>query len=322
MTHTTQRVLVTGCAGFIGSHLTESLLADGVDVIGVDCFNANYDRPQKLNNLERAREWDSFDFIPLDLSRGDLDDIVAEVDTVFHLAAEPGVRSSWGDRFQRYVQNNLVATQHLLHAVADADVQRLVYASSSSIYGQALSFPTSENTIPDPRSPYGMTKLSGEHLCHAFQKNFGVETVSLRFFTVFGPRQRPDMAFNIFLRAALEGEPLTLYGDGGQTRDFTYVADIVAATRAAAVNEVPGGSVYNLGGGIQSSLNDAVDLIQEVTGVDLDVRRTDVVPGDVRDTSADTTRARRDLGFRPETSLADGLAAEYEWMRERVASAR
>lgn len=321
MTRITQRVLVTGCAGFIGSHLTESLLADGVEVIGVDCFNANYGRSQKLKNLERAREWDSFDFIPLDLSRGDLDDIVAEVDTVFHLAAEPGVRSSWGDRFQRYVQNNLVATQHLLHAVAGANVGRFVYASSSSIYGQALSFPTNEHTIPDPRSPYGMTKLSGEHLCHAFQKNFGLDTVSLRFFTVFGPRQRPDMAFNIFLRAAMTGQPLTLYGDGRQTRDFTYVGDIVAGTRAAAVSDVPGGSVYNLGGGVQSSLNEAVSLIEEITGIELDVQRSAVVPGDVRDTSADTLSAQRDLGFRPRTCLAEGLLEEFGWMRSlQVAS--
>ncbi|MEV4420649.1 GDP-mannose 4,6-dehydratase [Patulibacter sp. NPDC049589] len=313
-----KRALVTGCAGFIGSHLTESLLADGVDVVGVDCFNANYGRSQKLANLANAREWDSFDFVPVDLSRGELDELVDGVDTVFHLAAEPGVRASWGDNFQRYVQNNLVATQHLLNAVARAGTPRIVYASSSSVYGQAKVFPTTELATPAPQSPYGMTKLSGEHLCYAFSENFDVETVSLRFFTVFGPRQRPDMAFNIFSKAALAGEPIVVYGDGHQTRDFTFVSDIVAATRSAATSAVAPGSVYNLGGGVRSSLREVLGIIDGLNGGRVDVTYSTTVPGDVRDTAADTSRARRDLGFAPAVSLSEGLEREFEWLRGQI----
>src|SRR4051794_1145653 len=220
------RALVTGCAGFIGSHLTESLLADGASVVGVDCFNDNYGRREKIGNLEQARDWEAFDFVPIDLARGDLQDIVVDCDVVFHLAAEPGVRASWGSRFETYVRNNVVATQHLLDAVT-ASRAKLVYASSSSVYGQAETFPTREDALPAPFSPYGVTKLTAEHLCQTYFANFGVEAVSLRFFSVYGPRQRPDMAFNIFCRAILEGRPLNVYGDGGQTRDFTYVADVV-----------------------------------------------------------------------------------------------
>jgi nucleoside-diphosphate-sugar epimerase len=215
------RALVTGCAGFIGSHLTEALLADGVSVLGVDCFNDNYGRRQKLHNLETAREWDEFDFVPVDLSRGELHDLVADCETVYHLAAEPGVRSSWGLRFDQYLRNNVLATQLLLEAMRDQSGKRFVYASSSSIYGQAEALPTSEDTTPRPHSPYGTTKLAGEHLCALYHGNHGVETVMLRYFSVYGPRQRPDMAFNRFCRAAIGGDPITVFGDGHQTRDFT-----------------------------------------------------------------------------------------------------
>ena len=228
------RVLVTGCAGFIGSHLTESLLFDGHEVVGIDCFNDNYGRPAKRQNLEHALEWKEFDFVPLDLVRGELAPLIEECDVVFHLAAEPGVRSSWGDRFESYERNNIAATHQLLEAAKLVPEKRFVYASSSSVYGQAEMLPTPESTTPRPFSPYGVTKLAAEHLCDAYHRNFGVALVSLRYFSVYGPRQRPDMAFNIFCRAALDGQPLHVYGDGGQTRDFTYVADVVAATRAAA----------------------------------------------------------------------------------------
>ena len=228
------RTLVTGCAGFIGSHLTESLLADGHVVLGVDCFNDNYGRRDKLENLAHAQQWDGFEFVPVDLSRGDLHDLVEECDVVFHLAAEPGVRASWSGRFETYVRNNVVATQHLLEAARRVPERRVVYASSSSVYGQAEQLPTAEDVLPQPFSPYGMTKLAAEHLCGLYHANYGVETVSLRYFTVYGPRQRPDMAFNIFCRAALAGETITIYGDGSQTRDFTFVGDIVAATPGAS----------------------------------------------------------------------------------------
>jgi UDP-glucuronate 4-epimerase len=307
------RALVTGCAGFIGSHLTDSLLADGHEVLGVDCFNDNYARPEKRRNLEHALEWDEFDFVPLDLARGDLSELVDECDVVFHLAAEPGVRSSWGPRFASYERNNLTATQHLLEAARHAPERRFVYASSSSIYGQAEALPTPEDTIPRPFSPYGVTKLAAEHLCDAYHGNFALDTVSLRFFSVYGPRQRPDMAFNIFCRAALAGEPLTLFGDGGQTRDFTFVADVVAACRAAGETADIGGRVYNIGGGSRVSVNEAVDLLAQYAGTELAVERHEVVRGDVRDTGADTTRAREELGFAPQTAFADGLRAEFEF---------
>jgi UDP-glucuronate 4-epimerase len=310
------RALVTGCAGFIGSHLTEALLRDGVEVIGVDCFNANYGRHQKLANLHHALDWRVFEFVPLDLAIGELDDLVREVDVVFHLAAEPGVRASWGPRFQRYVTNNVVATHQLLRSLETLPGRRLVYASSSSIYGQAESMPTAEDARPAPLSPYGLTKLTGEHLCNIYHANHGLEVVSLRYFTVFGPRQRPDMAFNIFCRAALEGAPIEIYGDGHQTRDFTFVEDVVAATRAAAVAPIDAGGAYNVGGGLRASLRDVIAAIEDVSGNALDVSFGPEQPGDVRDTGADTAKAREHLGFDPRTSLLDGIAAEFEWLRD------
>jgi UDP-glucose 4-epimerase len=316
------KALVTGCAGFIGSHLTEALLSDGVAVVGVDCFNDNYGRREKLHNLETARDWEDFDFVPLDLSRGELRDLVEECDTVFHLAAEPGVRSSWGLRFDQYLRNNVLATQLLLEAIRGLSGKRFVYASSSSIYGDAEALPTPETATPRPHSPYGMTKLAGEHLCSLYHRNHGVETVALRYFSVFGPRQRPDMAFNIFCRAALRGEPITVYGDGRQTRDFTYVGDVVAATRAAAASPELGRRVFNVGGGSRAALRDAIELIAEFNGQQLDVRYLPMQHGDVRDTSADIALARADLGYSPTTPLADGLRDEFDWVRSSVGRAQ
>jgi nucleoside-diphosphate-sugar epimerase len=295
------KALVTGCAGFIGSHLTESLLADGATVLGVDCFNDNYGRRQKLHNLETARDWDQFDFVPVDLSRGELHELVEECDTVYHLAAEPGVRSSWGLRFDQYLRNNVLATQLLLEAMRDQPGKRFVYASSSSIYGEAEALPTPEATTPRPFSPYGMTKLAAEHLCSLYHGNHGVDTVALRYFSVYGPRQRPDMAFNIFCRA------------------FTYVGDVVAATRAAASIAEATGGTFNVGGGSRTALAEAIDLIREFGGRPLEVAHLPMQDGDVRDTGADTTLARETLGYAPSTSFADGLEAEFEWV---VASAR
>src|SRR3954452_21495492 len=268
------KALVTGCAGFIGSHLVESLLEDGHDVLGVDCFNDNYGRAQKLRNLERALDWDGFEFVPIDLSRGQLTELVAETDVVFHLAAESGVRPSWGGRFEQYVRNNVTATQHVLEAVHACGGRRVVYASSSSVYGQAQSFPTAEDALPAPFSPYGVTKLAGEHLAMLYAGNHGLDCVALRYFSVYGPRQRPDMAFRRFAAAALEGRPLEVYGDGGQTRDFTFVADIVAATRAAA--EAPGvaGQVINVGGGSRARLDEAIEILSSLAGRPLEVHRT------------------------------------------------
>jgi UDP-glucuronate 4-epimerase len=312
------RALVTGCAGFIGSHLTESLLRDGISVIGVDCFNANYGRAQKLDNLHSALDWKAFEFVPLDLATGDLADLVREVDVVFHLAAEPGVRSSWGEQFKRYMTNNILATQQLLRALEQVPGKRLVNASSSSIYGQAETLPTCEDAPAAPRSPYGLTKLAGEHLCNVYHANHGLEVTSLRYFTVFGPRQRPDMAFNIFCRAALKNDEINIYGDGYQTRDFTFVADVVAATRAAATASIDSGGAYNIGGGLRGSLRDVLSAIEKLAGRELKLNFECEQAGDVRDTGADTSKARADLGFSPTTSLDDGIAAEFEWLRQRI----
>jgi len=310
------RVLVTGCAGFIGSHLTESLLEDGGEVVGVDCFNDNYGRAQKLRNLERAMEWRGFEFVPIDLARGNLFDLVSEVEVIFHLAAEPGVRASWGDRFELYLRNNVLATQHLLEAASHWPGRRFVYASSSSIYGQAARFPTPETVTPMPFSPYGVTKLAAEHLCEAYYGNHGVDAVILRYFSVYGPRQRPDMAFHRFCQAAIRAEPITVFGDGHQTRDFTFVGDVVRATRTAAEAPELGGLVMNIGGGAQVSVNEALDFIAELAGRQPDVRYVEPMHGDVRDSCADSTLAARHLGLDTRTQWRDGVQRQWEWAVE------
>jgi UDP-glucuronate 4-epimerase len=313
---------VTGCAGFIGSHLTESLLADGYRAIGLDCFNDNYGRVQKLHNLDRARELEGFEFVPLDLAFGDLFDLVADCDVVFHLAAEPGVRSSWGDRFGKYVRNNVASTQHLLEAIQPFPEKRFVFASSSSVYGEASTLPTHEDVMPMPHSPYGVTKLAAEHLCQSYHANFGVDAVILRYFSVYGPRQRPDMAFNIFCRAAVNDESITVFGDGNQTRDFTFVDDVVAATRLAAEAPDLHARVFNVGGGSHITLRTALGLIERFAGRRLQVRYLTREAGDVRDTLADVTRSREVLGFETGVSFEDGLLAEFDWVVEREESAR
>jgi UDP-glucuronate 4-epimerase len=308
------RALVTGCAGFIGSHLTEALLADGADVLGVDCFTDNYATADKRANLERARQYDDFRLVTDELSGADLEPLLADRDVVFHLAAEPGVRASWGTRFDRYVRNNVAATQRLLEASAAEPERRIVYASSSSVYGDAEQLPTPEDATPQPLSPYGVTKLAAEQLCRLYHAEHGVDAVALRFFSVYGPRQRPDMAFRRFCEAATEGRPIELFGDGRQTRDFTYVADVVAATRAAAAAPGVGGSAYNIGGGARVSLNGALERLAAIAGRPLDVRRRGREDGDVRHTGAAIARARAELGFAPATALERGLAAEFEWV--------
>jgi UDP-glucuronate 4-epimerase len=308
--------LVTGCAGFIGSQLTESLLGDGDLVIGVDCFNDNYGRGEKLRNLDRARSWENFEFVPLDLSRGDLGALVAESDVVFHLAAEPGVRASWGTRFEHYMRNNVSATQHLLEAANLHPGRRFVFASSSSVYGSAERLPTPEDTLCRPHSPYGVTKLAAENMCLLYHANLGVDVVALRLFSVYGPRQRPDMAFRRFSHAVMSGDEIRVFGDGEQTRDFTYVGDVVAALRAAAAKPAASGRVYNIGGGNQVSVNEALRLLSEYAGRPLDVQHVAVQHGDVKRTAADTTRARAELGFAPAVGISDGLRKEFEWVLE------
>jgi UDP-glucuronate 4-epimerase len=310
------KALVTGCAGFIGSHLTESLLEDGHEVLGVDCFNDNYRRADKRANLERAREHRGFRLVEADLVDLDARRVIAECDVVYHLAGEPGVRGSWGQRFDRYTRHNVAATQRLLEAARAEPGRRFVYASSSSVYGDAMALPTREDATPQPLSPYGVTKLAAEHMCVLYEEEHGVDTIALRYFSVYGPRQRPDMAFRRFCEAVLAGRPIELFGDGRQTRDFTYVADIVAATRAAG--EGPATGVFNVGGGARISLNRALEVLAGIAGRPLDVRRGDRESGDVQDTGADISRARAHLGYDPATSVKEGLAAEFDWVRDYV----
>ena len=305
--------LVTGAAGFIGSHLAERLLADGATVVGVDCFTDHYARELKEANLAALRARRRFRFVETSVQAADWPALLAGTTHVFHLAARAGVRGSWGRHFDAYVACNVEATQVLLEACRSAALERLVYASSSSVYGDAGELPMREEARLQPVSPYGVTKLAAEHLCHLYWAAYGLPAVSLRYFTVYGPRQRPDMAFHRFFRAVMAGTPIALYGDGTQTRDFTYVDDAVAATVSAGLRGAPGG-VYNIGGGARVSLNDVLALLARCTGREPVVRREASRKGDMRDTCADTGRARRDLRFAPSVTLEQGIEAEYEWL--------
>jgi UDP-glucuronate 4-epimerase len=308
------KAVVTGVAGFIGSHLAERLLADGDDVVGVDCFTDYYPRELKLRNLEALRDQGRFRLVEERLQDAELVRILDGTDHVYHLAAQAGVRSSWGREFSHYTEHNVLATQRLLEAALVAGRPRVVYASSSSVYGDAPSLPLREDGFCRPISPYGVTKLAAEHLCTLYHRNHGLATVSLRFFTVYGPRQRPDMAFNRFLSAARDGRPISVFGDGTQTRDFTYVDDIVTAVRQAALSGRPG-CVYNVGGGERVALNEVLRLVETVTGQRLQIQRQEPQKGDMKDTFADTSAAQRDLGFRSSVGLAEGLAREWRWIR-------
>jgi UDP-glucose 4-epimerase len=314
------KALVTGAAGFIGSHLTATLLDGGAEVSGIDCFTDYYPRAIKEANLDVNRGRSGFHFIGASLQHGDLDSLLHGKTHVFHLAAQAGVRKSWGSDFRVYTDNNIDATQRLLEACVGRPLHRFVYASSSSVYGDNVSIPMREDALPQPVSPYGVTKLAAEQLCYLYHVNHAVPTTSLRYFTVYGPRQRPDMAFNRFISAALHRQPITLYGDGEQTRDFTFVSDAVAATIAAGERGVPG-RAYNVGGGARVSVNQVLDIVARLAGHSLDIRREPSPKGDMRDTYADTSLARADLGFAPRVTLAEGLEAEYRWLSSTVAPA-
>ncbi len=310
------RALVTGCAGFIGSQVAEALLANGHEVVGIDCFTDNYPREHKQANLIPAREHDRFTFVNADLVTTNVEALLEGCDAVFHLAAEPGVRSSWGQKFDRFLRNNIRATQRLLEASAQTPERRIVYASSSSIYGDSEALPTPEDATPQPLSPYGVTKLAAEQLCRLYHANHGVDAVALRFFSVYGPRQRPDMAFRRFCEAAASRAPIEIYGDGRQTRDFTFVGDVVAAVLAAGAARDVGGEAYNIGGGSRVSLAATLELLAAIAGRPLDVPHQERESGDVQDTGADIARASEALRFEPGTDLREGLQAEFEWVLE------
>jgi nucleoside-diphosphate-sugar epimerase len=308
------RYLVTGAAGFIGSHLCERLLALGDEVIGVDAFIPYYPKPLKERNLTDASKNARYRFLPLDLRSDDLKQAVECVDFVFHLAAMPGLVASWTE-FDLYQSCNLTATQRLLEAVKGSpSLKRFVYGSTSSVYGK---FASGDETLPTkPVSPYGVTKLAGEHLARAHLEIFGTPTVVLRFFSVYGPRQRPDMAYNIFIKALLTGSPITVYGDGQQVRGNTYVADCVEAVIASAGAQV--GETYNIGGGEMVSILDVMAKLERIGGKKFTVKSEAARIGDQRHTFADTTKLRRHLGWEPKTGLDDGLARQFEWQRANV----
>jgi len=307
------KALVTGAAGFIGSHLTASLLDRGATVVGLDSFTDYYPRAIKERNLEDNRRRDGFRFVETAIHAADLSALLDGVTHVFHLAAQAGVRKSWGRDFTTYTVNNVDATQLLLEACVGRPLERFVHASSSSVYGDRAPIPMREDALPQPVSPYGVTKMAAEQLGYLYHVNYGVPVVAMRYFTVYGPRQRPDMAFHRFIRAALAGEPIALYGDGEQTRDFTFVSDAVAATIAAGDRGVNGRS-YNIGGGSRVSMNDVIRIIEGIAGHPLKINREGAQKGDMRDTYADTSLARQDLGFTPAISLEEGIRAEYRWL--------
>jgi nucleoside-diphosphate-sugar epimerase len=305
---------VTGAAGFIGSHLSERLLAAGHAVVGIDCFADYYERAMKEQNLEPSLGHDEFQFEEADLVDADLAPLLDGAAVVYHLAGQPGVRPSWGNQFDRYVRDNVLATQRLLEALKGTAIKRFVFAGSSSVYGDAERFPTKETALPRPVSPYGVTKLAAEHLTHLYTRNFGIPAVSVRYFTVYGPRQRPDMAFSRFMQALTAGEDIEVFGDGEQTREFTYVSDAVDGTIKASTADVVG-QVFNLGGGSRVTVNKVLVTLEEISGIKVRRQNLPAAPGDPRHTGASINLARARLGWEPRVSLGEGLTKQWEWFR-------
>ena len=310
------RTLVTGVAGFIGSSLAEELIKRGDSVIGIDSFTDYYPREIKEKNIANLRREKNFSFIQADILETDLSGVLSKVDCCFHQAAQAGVRKSWGEEFEIYVRCNILATQRLLEEAIKSKLARFVFASSSSVYGAVYTFPTKEETLPNPFSPYGTTKLCAENLVSLYQKNYGLSSVSLRYFTVFGPRQRPDMAFHRFIKAGLKGEEIEIYGSGKQTRDFTFISDIVSANILAAESNVCG--AFNIGGGERVTLLEAIKEIEKAIGMPIKIKVTSEQKGDVQDTLADITKAKKELFWSPEYNLASGLSLQVGWMKDNL----
>ncbi len=296
------KALVTGCAGFIGSHLAGRLLEEGYKVVGIDCFAPYYPRENIEENIAGILKQKQFEFIEADILG--LKEF-PQVDYVFHQAAQPGVRGSWGDKFEIYVRNNILATQKLLEFYKGEKLTKFIYASSSSIYGDA-ELPLKESAAPKPISPYGVTKLAGENLCYLYHKSYGMPIISLRYFTVYGPRQRPDMAIHKMVSAILNGEEFAIFGDGNQTRDFTYIDDVTEANILAARSEIQG-KVFNIGGGSRISVNDLIKLISNLLNKEAKITYVEDQKGDVRHTWADIERAKKELGWQPQVEITEGL---------------
>ncbi len=309
------RMLVTGAAGFIGSHLVERLLETGYEVIGVDGLTGYRSRERKQRNLARISDEASFRFVEEDLLELDLDGLLQGVSNVAHLAAESGVRASWGDDFSRYLERNVAVTQRLLEALSKSSVERFVFASSSSVYGSVDEKPVTEDSRLRPASPYGLSKLAAEELVGLYVRQRGVPATILRYFTVYGPRQRPDMALTRFISAAVRGEPLQVFGDGNQMREMTYISDVVDATVAAL--EAPPDGTYNVGGGSRATVNELIDHVQHALGTRVEVSYGPPAEGDVHSTWADLELVGRDLGYRPRVSLEQGIKAQVDWILEQ-----
>ncbi len=307
--------LVTGAAGFIGSHLCQRLLKEGFSVIGIDSFNDTYSRWIKDKNILPFKNHGLFQLISGNLNDIGLSSLLPDVDYVFHIAAQAGVRSSWGNNFSVYTENNISATQKLLEAAKNSHLKKLIYASSSSVYGLCPELPMTESSPLLPYSPYGVTKLAAENLCQLYFENYSVPTVSLRFFTVYGPGQRPDMAFHKFLKAIDENKPIHLYGDGTQTRDFTYIDDIIDAN-VHSLEKGKAGEIYNVGGGNRKEMNTLFPLLERITGKKVIIQQSNPQHGDVFHTYADINKAKKDLDFSPQITLEDGLINEWEWIQD------
>ncbi len=311
------KVLVTGASGFIGSTLAERLIDEGFQVVGIDSFLDYYPRKIKEKNLESLLSRPGFEFIEADILDADWDSILSSVGGVFHQAAIAGVRASWGKSFNQYVENNILGTQKLLEACKDKELDKFIYASSSSVYGDTTDLPIRESSETNPISPYGVSKLAGEHLASLYSKGYGVPTVSLRYFTVYGPRQRPDMAFHKFITAVMRGDQIDIYGTGEQTRDFTYIDDAVEANLQAFNSGKPG-EVYNIGGGSRIELLEAVRLIEEIVGKKANLVHTNAQRGDAKHTFSDISKANADFGYNPQVDIKQGLLNHYEWLKENI----
>ncbi|MBV8883108.1 MAG: GDP-mannose 4,6-dehydratase [Chroococcidiopsidaceae cyanobacterium CP_BM_RX_35] len=309
-------VVVTGAAGFIGSHLIEALLHRKEQVIGVDRFTDYYNPAFKHKNISHFKSHPAFKLIEADIQSLDWATLLADVEVIYHQAAQPGVRASWGQGFGAYTQQNINATQVLLEAAKDApSLNRFVFASSSSVYGDAETLPTHESVCPQPVSPYGITKLAAERLCWLYFKNYGVPVTALRYFTVYGPRQRPDMAFHKFFQAVLQQQAIPIYGDGQQTRDYTFVSDAIAANLAAATRLGAVGEVFNIGGGSRVVLTAVIDTMEQVIGQSIRRQYVETAKGDARHTAADVSKAKLLLGYQPQVALEDGLMQEWQWIQ-------
>jgi UDP-glucuronate 4-epimerase len=313
------RALVTGAAGFIGSHLTERLVADGHAVTAVDCLTDYYDLTQKRANWADLGQLPDCALLEEDLRTCALAPLLDGIDVVFHQSGQPGVRSSWDSGFPSYAEQNVLVTQRLLEAVRDRPIDRFVFASSSSVYGNAPHYPVSETDLPRPQSPYGVTKLAAEHLCGVYARAWGVPTVSLRYFTAYGPRQRPDMAIHRLIEAALSGTRFPMFGDGRQVRDFTFVSDVVEANVLAATRSLPRGAVMNIAGGSSTTLTDLVDAVSDLSGHAIELDRQGTQPGDVDRTGGSIDEASRLLDWIPRIPLHEGLVRQLVWHRDRRA---